>query len=662
MKKTSFSRRLRRISGLLVLLAGWAAASGQVIYVDADAPGAGDGTSWENAYNFLQDALADARTTGMEIWVAQGVYTPDSNSAFPEGTGDREASFEPPRARGAPPRGATLRGGYAGFRGSDPNARDAGSYETILSGDLGHNDGPDFANYDENSYHVVLALWTGPYSLDGFTITGGNATGTGGFTVDAGTVELDVGHDSGGGVYNSYNCSATITNCIFHKNKATWGAGMYNNGDYGNATLTNCVFSDNTAFGGGGMFTGGFRNFRQDRYCTAQLDNCTFERNSADLGGGMYSQSYLSDSTLTNCNFVRNTATFYGGGIHNDCGSLKLTGCDFVGNSTLVGSGLIGGGAVYSINAAPLRIANCIFSGNASAAVGGAIYAGSCRPGTNAGTPWTTCGGGLGLSLSTSTFVGNKAANCGGAICLGIGRSALANCILWGNIAPQGKEMAIDPHNIETAISNSDVEGGGAGVFYMDPDCRDREPCPGDPNCDRCSLVWQWNMDADPCFADPGYWHTNGTPDDPTDDFWVNGDYHLKSETGRWDPNLMSWVQDYVSSPCIDTGHPNIGPAQEPLPHAGIINMGAFSGTAEASKACFSRSSCGILIEGDLNGDCLINGSDLAIMARHWIQLLPYDSWCDAFLAGDMDYTTVPNRRIDFRDFCIMAMHWRDDN
>lgn len=29
----------------------------------------------------------------------------------------------------------------------------------------------------------------------------------------------------------------------------------------------------------------------------------------------------------------------------------------------------------------------------------------------------------------------------------------------------------------------------------------------------------------------------DGTLEDANDDFWVNGDYHLKSQAGRWDVN-----------------------------------------------------------------------------------------------------------------------------
>ncbi|MBN1457518.1 MAG: right-handed parallel beta-helix repeat-containing protein, partial [Sedimentisphaerales bacterium] len=35
-----------------------------------------------------------------------------------------------------------------------------------------------------------------------------------------------------------------------------------------------------------------------------------------------------------------------------------------------------------------------------------------------------------------------------------------------------------------------------------------------------------------------------------------NGDYHLKSQAGRWDPVSEDWVLDVSTSPCIDAGNP----------------------------------------------------------------------------------------------------------
>ena len=47
------------VSALLLLLSGRVVAD-SVLYVDDDAPPGGNGTNWESAYRFLQDALAHA--------------------------------------------------------------------------------------------------------------------------------------------------------------------------------------------------------------------------------------------------------------------------------------------------------------------------------------------------------------------------------------------------------------------------------------------------------------------------------------------------------------------------------------------------------------------------------------------------------------------------
>ena len=59
-------------------------------------------------------------------------------------------------------------------------------------------------------------------------------------------------------------------------------------------------------------------------------------------------------------------------------------------------------------------------------------------------------------------------------------------------------------------------------------------------------------------------------------------DLHLRSERGRWDGS--GWVNDAVSSPCIDGGDPEVSYADEPRPNGGRVNIGAYGGTAEASR------------------------------------------------------------------------------
>ena len=66
------------------------------LFVDADAMGAGDGTSWTDAYTDLQDALS-AATGNDQIWIAAGTYTPrapldasDARTATFAVTGDQD--------------------------------------------------------------------------------------------------------------------------------------------------------------------------------------------------------------------------------------------------------------------------------------------------------------------------------------------------------------------------------------------------------------------------------------------------------------------------------------------------------------------------------------------------------------------------------------------
>ena len=83
---------------------------GKIIYVDADANGLNNSTSWQNVYKFLQDALADVNSAErpVEIRVTAGVYKPDGYSTEPNGAIDRAMSFRLIS-------GVTIKGGYAGL-------------------------------------------------------------------------------------------------------------------------------------------------------------------------------------------------------------------------------------------------------------------------------------------------------------------------------------------------------------------------------------------------------------------------------------------------------------------------------------------------------------------------------------------------------------------
>ena len=57
---------------IIVLLTLVTTGYGKTIYVDYEAMGENNGTSWTDAYNHLQDALTSSIFDD-EIWVAEGV-------------------------------------------------------------------------------------------------------------------------------------------------------------------------------------------------------------------------------------------------------------------------------------------------------------------------------------------------------------------------------------------------------------------------------------------------------------------------------------------------------------------------------------------------------------------------------------------------------------
>jgi len=533
----------------IVLMAFVSPSSAKVIYVDANAPGpTHDGSSWANAYKHLQDALADAGSAAkpVEILVAQGIYKPDRNSANPNGSGDRTATFQLIN-------GVTLKGGYAGYGAPDPNARDIQLYETVLSGDLDGNDvdvnDPCDLLYEptraENSYHIVTGRNTDMTAvLNGFMITGGNADGSDHSWLD---------YSFGGGMYNAdrfnmVSSSPTVVNCMLTANSALlYGGGMYIQGGRteSSPTLINCSFISNyTGSSGGGMCNGPIGTTGS---CNPTLLKCTFKYNSADSGGAIYNGN--SSTTLTNCEFIKNSAERNGGGMVDWDASSVLINCILSGNTAKRGGGM------YSLDYSNSSLINCTFSGNVAE---------------------------NGSTLACESYNPNYPCNI-----------KFSNCILWndGNEIYSGENSLIK-------IAYSNIQGGWPGLG---------------------------NIDADPCFADP-----------------CNGDYHLKSQAGRLDPNSESWIMDYVSSPCIDAGNPGCPEANEPIPNGNRRNMGAYGGTTEASKSPGNSRNI-----ADLTNDWAVDSNDLKVFVSYWLET-------GNCIPSDLDRS----RSVDSNDYSIFASQW----
>jgi subtilisin family serine protease len=222
------------------------------------------------------------------------------------------------------------------------------------------------------------------------------------------------------------------------------------------------------------------------------LDGFTITNGYARDGAAIYCQS--SRPTIKNCIIRNNTATLNGGGLYGCRGPIT--------NCTIAGNYADNGGAMYACNgkitnckitrnfadrgaglyACNGTIVNTLIIANTARAEGGALY---------------SCNG----TISLCTIVANSAQAAGAmAFCNG----AINNSIIWAN---RPDDNVIDK---SCAPLYSCVQGGTDGIG---------------------------TIDSDPCFIEPGYWDANGTPLDTNDDFWVDGNYHIST-----------------NSPCVDAG------------------------------------------------------------------------------------------------------------
>ena len=297
------------------------------LYVKADATGADNGTSWTNAYKSLQSALAEAYS-GYQIWVAKGTYLPSADN-------DPTISFQLKS-------GVAVYGGFAGTE-SSLSSRNWNTNTVILSGDLGTT-----GDNSDNSDHVIFnSNVDNSAILDGFTITGGNASG------------------AGGGIFNSAS-SPFITNCIIANNAVQasgTGAGVYNEAS-SSPTFTNCVFSNNITEGGmgGGIFS---------TQSSPLLINCTLTRNSASFGGAIFND-YAATTAIKNSIVWGNSATTDGNQIYANDGTTSINYSCFANATAPSGISDVAGGATidsmsvgHNIHSNP-RFVNLFYSFNLS--------------------------------------------------------------------------------------------------------------------------------------------------------------------------------------------------------------------------------------------------------------------------------------------------------
>ena len=279
-----------------------------------------------------------------------------------------------------------------------------------------------------------------------------------------------------------------------------------------------------------------------------------------------------SDGIYVRKQLAQQTCLMKGGVVANvkdDC--IDTLGCELTIEDQIIRDAKDKGVSIYD---GQVNINHCLVVGNNKAPEDPTVATIAAK---------TTEGSTAVVNINNTTIVTSKVQ---GHIDIGIqshNKTGVKNGIIIYNVN-NSIIVATDPVNVQAPYLASDIH-----INYSDV----------------CNEVWvgAGNINTDPCFTDPN-----------------NGDYHLKSQAGRWDANERRWTKDEVTSPCIDAGDPKSPIGLEPFPNGGRINIGAYGGTAEASKSYFGKPVCETIVAGDINGDCIVNLNDFAIMAFHWLE------------------------------------------
>lgn len=292
---------------VLALALGFQLSFGQVVYVDQDATGTGDGASWTNAMTNLQAAIDAAATVAsvsnpIQVWVKADTY-------FPTLSTDRTIGIE-------------LKNGvelYGGFDGTETqlSQRDPSRNLTIISGDIGTK-----SDNSDNSYGLVYAgnSVTDYTIIDGFKITGANSIIDNGGATTYGALSL---------VGNATNL--IINNCEVYGNQCLFGSAIYEIGsgnasanvqvlnsifhDNGSSSLTNTIWVTVNTYISNSIFysnQGGASIYRQ--IANLSIVNSTFYGNQ----GGVYLQWQPTNPTSQ----IHNSIFWNGSGINVETNSL----------------------------------------------------------------------------------------------------------------------------------------------------------------------------------------------------------------------------------------------------------------------------------------------------------------------------------------------------
>jgi len=428
-------------------------ASASVWFVDQNAAGTANGTSWTNAFVTVQAGIA-AAGNGDEIWVAQATYIPPNNGGYVI-----TASIKL----------------YGGFQSGDASvaARSGVIMNTILEG---NNNTP--LNTADDVLHVVSVVGVAGTGgnpgviIDGFRIQHGLATGAGVF---------------GGGIFSDKS-DLNVANCFVWSNTAA---------------------TANSDLGGGIYFTSatpGAPPTYPGTAFTLNIKNSDFRDNQAFDGAAVYCDD--ARGLVVNSSFLTNMADQHGAGMFlshmgtND--SLDITNCQFYANGATNGGTANQGAGVCLLSGGVSKIVNCTFASNyangstvgqalrvdgtSQATVSNSIlffnnYSGSTNPPIS-GSPTVTYSDIEGSFTGAGNILGNPM-----FINLGLGRLGLASNSPCLDAADYSKVLAdiLDVNGDGNTTQILPIDLGGATRLVDQPSVTDTGV--GSAACSSCTYL-----------------------------------------------------------------------------------------------------------------------------------------------------------------------------
>jgi len=407
---------------------------------------------------------------GDTIYVAGGSYTGTDNAVI------------------TVTKSITLYGGWDGTT-TTPPVRDPNVYPTTLDG--------------QGQRRVVFITGTVTPTIDGFIITGGNATDLGGSLFDS---------DAGGGIY-SYAAYPIIQNNVITHNLAStqpgeraMGGGIYAESDgfvaiNSNRILSNTAGIDANLADGGGLFVMGPGEVRSNTFeenVACQGGGCT------GRGGGIYVGWTDDGLEVVGNRFINNQAA-NGGGLH------LVWSAVHVAENTVHGNRAVWGAGMYSYyDKGSVIEANTVTSNTASIGGGGiGIYI----------TPDNTR-----PTVVNNVIARNRAPGRGGGFYAWSDWNSSSITFTHNTLVDNGKGVAVGT-NMTVTLTNNSVVSHTLGITTTDPSAT----APSDHN-----LFWSNNndgirgtnpVDGDPCFVDP-----------------AGGDYHIAEGSATIDAGVDTGV------------------------------------------------------------------------------------------------------------------------